>query len=94
MFLVHVCYIVLVLASMGALSLVFTQALLEPTRLAQLVSGWLCIFWLSRLVVQWYVYDRKLWQGNRLHTGVHFLFTGLWTYFSVVYGWAFWRQLS
>ncbi len=94
MFLVHVCYIVVVLASMGLLSLVFTGALLERTALARLVTAWLSLFWLSRLVVQWFVYDSALWRGNRLHTGVHFIFTALWCYLAAVYGWAFWQQWS
>lgn len=91
MFLVHVAYIVVLLTSMGLLSLVFTDALLERTRLAQLVTAWLSLFWLSRLIVQWFVYDRQLWCGNRLNTAVHFLFTVLWCYLALVYGWAFWR---
>jgi len=94
MFLVHVAYIVVVLASMGLLSLVFADALLERTYLARLVTAWLSLFWLSRLIVQWFVYDRQLWRGNRLHTTVHVVFTTLWCYLSFVYGWAFWRQWS
>lgn len=94
MFLVHVGYIVFVLASMGVLSLVFTDALLAPSLLAKLVLAWLSVFWLSRLVVQWFIYDRRLWVGNRFHTGVHILFTAMWCFLSLVYGWALWRQFS
>jgi hypothetical protein len=92
MFLVHVGYIVFLVASMGALSLFFTEALLEGTSLSRLVAGWLFLFWFSRLIVQWVVYDRALWQGDRLNTAVHVLFTGFWLYLSIVYGWAVWRQ--
>lgn len=94
MFLVHVGYIVFVLVSMGVLSLVFPETLLAPSLLAKLVLAWLCVFWLSRLVVQWFVYDRKLWVGNRVNTGVHFLFTFMWCFLSLVYGWALWRQFT
>jgi hypothetical protein len=94
MFLVHVWYIVFLLASMGILSLVFTEALLTRTLLARLVLAFLCVFWATRLVVQWFVYDRQLWVGNRLNTGIHILFTAMWCYLSLVYGWALWRQLS
>ena len=92
MFLVHVCYIVFLVASMGTLSLIFTDALLEKTTLAKIVLAWLFLFWFSRLFVQWLVYDRTLWRGDPFHTAVHFAFTGLWLYLSVVYGWALWRQ--
>jgi hypothetical protein len=94
MFLVHVGYIVFVLLSMGILSLLFPATLLAPGLLAKLVLAWLCMFWLSRLVVQWFFYDRRLWVGNRLNTGVHILFTAMWCYLSLVYGWALWRQFS
>jgi hypothetical protein len=94
MFLVHVSYIVFVLISVGVLSLLFTDVLIERTFLARLVLAWLLLFWASRLVVQWFVYDRQLWVGNSLHTAVHLLFTALWVYLSCVYGWALWRQFS
>jgi hypothetical protein len=94
MFLVHCFFIVMLVASMGILSLVFTGTLVERTSLAQLLTGWLCLFWSTRLVVQWFVYDRQLWIGNRLHTVVHVLFTGMWCYLAFVYGWAFWRQMT
>jgi hypothetical protein len=94
MFLVHVGYIVFLVAAMGVLSLVFTGALVERTLLARLVLAWLFVFWFSRLFVQWLVYDRSLWQGNRFNTAVHFVFTSLWVYLSVVYGWALWRQFA
>jgi hypothetical protein len=94
MFLVHVWYIVFTVASMGVLSLVFTEVLIERSPLARFVLAWLCFFWLSRLVVQWFVYDRALWVGNRVHTGVHVCFTAMWCYLSLVYGWALWRQLA
>jgi hypothetical protein len=94
MFLVHVGYIVFLVASMGGLSLVFPGALMEKSSLSRLVLAWLCLFWLSRLFVQWLIYDRALWRGNRFHTTVHFAFTGLWIYLSTVYGWALWRQFQ
>jgi hypothetical protein len=94
MFLVHVAYIVFLVASMGVLSLVFTDALLEKSALSKIVLAWLFVFWFSRLFVQWLVYDRALWRGDRFATTVHILFTVLWIYLSVVFGWALWRQLA
>jgi hypothetical protein len=94
MFLVHVGYIVFVLVSMGVLSLVFTNTLTERSFLARLMLAWLVLFWCSRLVVQWFVYDRRLWIGDRFHTAVHLLFSAFWGYLSFVYGWALWKQFS
>jgi hypothetical protein len=91
-FIVHCLFILVVLVQMGLLSLVFTRTLIESTTLAVVVLSGLCMFWVLRLFAQWFVYDRKLWLGNRFNTVVHALFTCLWTYFSVVYGWALYLQ--
>jgi hypothetical protein len=89
-FVVHCLFIVLVLWMMGALSLLFTDALLEPTALARPVLAGLTLFWLVRLVIQWAVYDHALWRGNRFNTVVHILFTALWSYYTFVFGSALW----
>lgn len=90
-FTVHCFFIMLMVAMFGVLSLVFTDALLEPTALAKLVLAGLAIFWGCRLIMQWLVYDWKLWRGDRLHTVLQFVFTGMWGYFTGVYGAALWR---
>lgn len=93
-FLVHGFFIALTVAMMGALSLFFTDALLEPTPLARLVLGGLAAFWAVRLVVQWAVYDRRLWVGHRFNTAVHVAFTALWCYLAGTYGCALWRVMG
>jgi len=92
MFLVHTFFIALLVAFMGILSLVFPEALLERSRLGQVVLAGLTIFWGIRLLFQWLVYDRSLWRGQPFNTGVHFAFSALWIYLTTVYGWALWLQ--
>lgn len=94
MFLVHCLFIVLQLVFMGLLSLVFTRTLLERTALARVILAGLSLFWAARLFVQWFVYDRRLWWGYRFNTIIHFVFTALWIFLTMVYGWAFWLQVS
>jgi hypothetical protein len=93
-FVVHACFIVLVLVLTGLLSLVYADALLEHSQLAQAVLAGLAIFWAARLVVQWFVYDRRLWLGHKFNTAMHAAFTCLWTYLTAVYSWALWSQFS
>jgi len=93
-FLVHVFFIVVLVGSMGVLSAVFTDALLERSKLARLVTAWLCLFWLTRLVFQWFVYDPSLRRGSRLNATVHILFSLMWCYLVFIYGWAFWHQVQ
>lgn len=93
-FTVHTFYIMLTVGLFGTLSLVFTRELLMPSALARLVLAALVVFWSSRLVIQWCVYDTKLWRGQRMETFVHFFFTGVWGYFTAVYGTALWWQMK
>ena len=92
-FVVHTVFICLVLSMFGALSLFATETLLARSRLALLVLAGIEAFWALRLVFQWFVYDARLWRGQRANTLLHFGFTGLWIYFCAVYGVALARQL-
>lgn len=93
-FRVHCGFIILVLGMMGLLSAAFTDALLESTRLGRAVLAGLALFWGVRLYTQWFVYDRRLWWGRRFETGVHLVFTLLWSYFAGVYACAWWSVPS
>lgn len=91
-FYVHCVFICLALVLMGALCLVWPGALLSPSFLGELVAGGLAIFWLCRLGAQWLIYDARLWRGKRLETAAHLAFTGLWCYYSAVFGAVWWLQ--
>ncbi len=93
-FLVHVGFIMLILALFGALALGFTADLVAPSRLAKAVLGGLTLFWGLRLVTQQFVYDRRLWQGSRRNTILHILASLLWIYLTAVFGWGWWRQMG
>ena len=90
MFHVHTFFVCLVLVLFGTLSLLAPDALLEPTRLARLVLVGIALFWAVRLYCQWFVYDARLWRGQRFETTMHLVFTALWCYFVAVYGGAWW----
>jgi hypothetical protein len=93
-FQVHCFFIGLILALFGSLALCFTSALIERTFLARIVLAGLMLFWTVRLFVQLFVYRTSLWRGNRFNTGVHWLFSLLWTYYVAVFGWALWNQIA
>ncbi len=84
-FYVHMLFVCVVLVMFGALSLFATDALLEPTALARLVNGGIAAFWALRLYCQFFVYDRRLWRGQRGRTAMHVVFAVLWSYFVAVY---------
>jgi hypothetical protein len=82
---VHAAFICVILVMFAGLTLVYPRELLEPTPLARAILGGLAAFWLLRLLTQWFVYDRRLWRGRRFETTVHFVFTGVWTYFAATF---------
>ena len=93
-FYVHTFFIALVLALLGALSLLGTPALLEKSTLAGYFLAGVTLFWLARLGFQFVVYSADLWRGKRFETFVHVAFSLLWSYYTVVYGWAWWEQVT
>jgi hypothetical protein len=89
-FQVHAAFICLVLAMFAGLTLLLPRELLAPTPLARAVLGGLAAFWFARLLVQWFVYDPRLWRGKRFETVVHVVFTGVWFYFTATFALALW----
>ncbi len=92
-FYVHNFFIALICAMMGALALLGTRALLEPTLAGNWLCGGLTLFWGCRLVFQFAVYDSQLWRGKIFETTIHYLFAAGWLYFTSVFAWAWWRQI-
>ena len=93
-FYVHHFFVAFVVTLQGALCLFWAQELLAPSQLARLLLAGLVIFWALRWVFQFFVYDKRLWQGDMFNTRVHILFSLLWTYLVAVFAWALWLQLQ
>jgi hypothetical protein len=83
-FLVHSFFIALFVFLNSVLFTGYTGLLLEPGPLRDVVLTGIAVFWLCRLLVQSFVYDRRLWRGNRLNTMVHFALTAFWAYLVVI----------
>lgn len=91
-FYVHCVFICITLTLMGLLCLVWPGALLQPSPLGLLVAGGLAIFWFCRLLAQWFVYDAEIWRGKRFETLMHAFFSGVWTFYTAVFGLVWWGQ--
>ena len=81
---VHTFFIALVVLLMGIFCIYSTNDILHTTLGKQLAFG-LFVFWLVRLVFQFFVYSSKLWRGKRFETWVHLAFSALWVYFTAVF---------
>ena len=87
-------FIALLLGMFGTLSLLFAPLLTAPGPLAKLVLAGLALFWLVRLLAQWFIYDHALWRGKRFETSVHIVFTLVWVYFTATYSVALWLNVK
>jgi hypothetical protein len=85
---VHTFFIALVLLLMGWLCLTSAHELVF-TQLGNRLCLGLAIFWTARLLIQFFGYSPALWRGKNLETGIHVLFTILWTYLSASFGYIY-----
>lgn len=86
---VHTFFIALTVFLMGLLCLT-SAAELSGTPLGKRVALGLSVFWMARLLTQFFGYSSELWRGKRFETAVHVVFSALWTYLTVVFAWVAW----
>src|SRR4051812_33234085 len=91
---VHTLFVALMVGLMGTLCAFGSAALLAPTSLGRWVSIGFAIFWSVRGYCQWFVYSPELWRGKRFETGMHVLFSLVWTLLTALFGLLAWRQFS
>jgi hypothetical protein len=87
MFWVYGAFIVLVIVNFGALTLAHAEAMAAGTSMARALCGFIAVFWLTRLGVQFFVFDPEPFLTNWFYRiGYHGL-TVVFSYFLIVYGW-------
>ena len=82
-FYVHWVYIIVVLGMFAALCFGFAPELAGATRLGRFLSGFMAMFWLLRIVLQLFYYDREVRQENR---GLDRLYVGSLAVLVVIFG--------
>lgn len=90
---IHTLFLAVVLLLMGLLCIGEAEDLIS-TRLGNIVCRGMMLFWLLRLLVQFFGYSPELWRGRRFETVVHVIFICIWSYFSLVFGLAGWHAIS
>ena len=81
---VHTFFVAVTVFMMGLLCLTSTSELIA-TKLGKTICLGLGIFWLLRLIFQFFIYSPQLWKGKTFETTVHIIFSILWTYLSFVF---------
>lgn len=84
----HGVFIVIVIIAFGVLSIINAESLSAGTPLAKSMCAFMSLFWLTRLTLQFFMFDPKPFLRNAfLKCGYHGL-TLVFTYFAAVYGYA------
>ena len=81
---VHTFFIAFTVLLMGVLCLTSAPEL-AGTPLGRRVALGCGVFWLARLLIQFFGYSPELWRGKRFETSVHIVFAGLWSYLSAIF---------
>jgi hypothetical protein len=81
---VHTFFVAFMVLLMGVLCLTSAPDLVG-TPLGRRVALGCGVFWLARLLIQFFGYSPELWRGKRFETGVHIVFIGFWSYLSAVF---------
>lgn len=81
---VHTFFVAFAVLLMGVLCLTSATELVG-TPLGRRVALGCGVFWLARLLIQFFGYSPKLWQGKRFETFVHVVFAGLWSYLTAIF---------
>ena len=86
---VHTLFIALLVLLMGLLCLGYAPDLVH-TPLGRVVCLGMGVFWLLRLLVQFFGYSATLWRGKRFETTIHVAFSLFWSYLAVVFLAVYW----
>jgi len=87
---VHTFFVALVVLLMGILCLTATNEIVN-TALGEKLALGIGLFWLIRLIIQFFGYSSELWKGKVFETTIHIIFIMLWGYLSVVFLWIYWN---
>jgi hypothetical protein len=85
-FFVHSFFIAMGVVLGGAGSFLCADALLRPGALSRTLLAGMTVFWLCRLLAQFFAYDARIWKGDRFRTVMHVAFSALWIYVTATYG--------
>jgi hypothetical protein len=81
---IHAFFLALVVLLIGILCLLAADDLVH-TPLGRKIDLGLALFWMIRLLVQFFGYSSAHWRGKRFETLVHVLFSLLWIYLTVIF---------
>jgi len=93
MFWVYAIYIFMTNLSFGLLSVLVPEILSDGTMLAAIVTGFISVYWISRLFIQFFYFDRKNFPSGKHYRLGEAALVVLFVFLSAVYGYAFYVNI-
>ena len=94
MFWTYAGYILVTNLCFGLISLFATDDLLNGSRLAIFLSGFIAVYWISRVFIQFFYFDRTNFPTGKWHKVAEIVLVALFLCLSVVYSVAFYVDFS
>jgi hypothetical protein len=85
MFWTYAAYILVTNLCFGLLSAFATADLINGSRLALLLSGFIAVYWISRVLIQFLYFDRSNFPTGKFHVIGEVLLVALFIFLSLVY---------
>lgn len=87
-------YILVTNLCFGLVSVFATKALIDKSVLATAVTGFICLYWLSRIAIQFFYFDRKNFPNGKTLLAGEILLVALFVFLTMVYGYSFYLNLK
>jgi hypothetical protein len=89
MFWTYAAYILVINLSFGLLSVLDFQELTNGSNLAMLITGFIALYWISRVLIQFFYFDRTNFPAGKWNKLAEVLLVMLFIFLSIVYSLAF-----
>ncbi|TDE12789.1 hypothetical protein [Dyadobacter psychrotolerans] len=89
MFWTYAAYILVINLCFGLLSVFAFTELTDKSLLAKVVTGFIAVYWISRVLIQFLYFDRKSFPSGILNRIAEVLLVTLFVALSAVYSWSF-----
>ena len=89
MFWTYAAYILVINLCFGLLSVFVVQDLTNGSRLAMILTGFIAVYWISRVWIQFFYFDRNNFPKGKWNMLGEIILVALFVFLSGVYGWTF-----
>lgn len=88
MFWTYAAYIFVINLCFGVISAFDYRDLTDGSRLATMLTGFIAVYWISRVLIQFFYFDRKGFPTGKWNTFAEIVMVALFVFLSTIYSWA------